>query len=182
MMAKVGGWIWMGGVIAILIVIQAVRQNEPLASIDRALNGASGLIPLGITVTVIGAALLVGAAVHGMVLDGTRWQPGKVKGGGVGRSPVGGWAAGWFSGNLLWGGSFYEESGISEVKRSWFTGEWLTVHRYLRGTMVIVGLPLAVVGAFGTTALVTDVTAVRLLLLLAIAYMAVRLGYALIRA
>jgi hypothetical protein len=181
-MAKAGGWIWMGGVIAVLIAIQAVRQNEPLVSIDRALNGAHGLIPIGVMLTVIGAALLVGAGVHGMALDGTSWQPGKIKGGGAGRSPTGGWAAGFFSGNLLWGGSFHEESGISELKKSWFTGEWLTVHRYLRGTMVMVGLPLAVVGAFGTAALATDVTAVRLLLLLAIAYLAVRLGYALIRA
>jgi hypothetical protein len=182
MIAKAGGWIWMGGVVTVLIAIQAVRQNEPLVSIDRALDGARGLIPIGVMLTVIGAALLAGAGVHGMVLDGTSWQPGKVKGRSAGPSSTGGWAASFFSGNLLWGRSFEEESGISELKKSWFTGEWLTVHRYLRGTMVMVGLPLAVVGAFGTTALVTDVTAVRLLLLLAIAYMAVRLGYALVRA
>jgi hypothetical protein len=181
-MAKAGGWIWMGGVIVVLIAIQAVRGSEPLVWIDRALNDAHALIPIGIALTVIGASLIVGAGVHGMVLDGTSWQPGKVEGGGAGRSPMGGWVAGYFSGNLLWGRSFEEESGISELKRSWFTGEWLTVHRYLRGTMVTIGLPLAVIGGFGTAALATDVTAVRLLLLLGIGYMVVRLGYALVRA
>jgi hypothetical protein len=181
-MAKAGGWIWMGGVIAVLIAIQAVRQSEPLMSIDRALNGARGLIPVGVMLTVIGAALVVGAGVHGMVLDGTSWQPRRVKGAGAGPSPMGGWSAGFFSGDLLWGRSFEERSGVPELKKSWFSGEWLTVHRYLRGTMVMVGLPLAVVGAFGTTALVTDVTAVRLLLILAALYTVVRLGYALIRA
>lgn len=48
--------------------------------------------------------------------------------------------------------------------------------------MVIAGGPLLLIAAFGTFALATDVTAIRLLLLLAIAYMGVRLGFALIRA
>jgi len=48
--------------------------------------------------------------------------------------------------------------------------------------MVVVGLPILVIGAFGTIALATDVTAVRLLLLLTVAYVAVNMGFALIRA
>jgi hypothetical protein len=117
-----------------------------------------------------------------MVFDATPLQPGKISGRYDGPNPRGGWSIGFFRGMLLWGREFYEESGISELKRSWRTGEWLRVHRYFRETLVLVGLPLLLVGAFGTGALVIDVTAVRLLLLLAVAYATARLGFALIRA
>ena len=62
------------------------------------------------------------------------------------------------------------------------TGQWLQVHRYFRATPVLVGLPLLLVGVFGTIALVTDIIAIRLLLLVALAYALARLGIALIRA
>ena len=176
------GWLWMAGAIAALLVIQAFRQDEPLASFDAFLNGARGLVPLGIAITIVGAGLLAGAGIHGLVFDAQRIQPGKISGPYAGPSPRGGWWIGFFSGRLLWGAEFYEESGISEVKRAWRSGDWLTVHRYLRATLVLVGLPLLLIGAFGTIALVTDVTAVRLLLLLAVAYAAARFGFALIRA
>jgi hypothetical protein len=52
----------------------------------------------------------------------------------------------------------------------------------LRTTVVLVGLPIVVIGAFGTIALVTDITAVRLLLVLAVAYVVANVGYALARA
>jgi hypothetical protein len=176
------GWVWMGGVIAAIIVVQAFQRSEPLASMDRLLNGARVLVPLGIAITIIGGGLLLGAWLHGMIFDAQRIQPGKVSGTYAGPSPRGGWMIGFFTGRLLWGAELHEESGISEVKRSWGTGEWLTNHRYLRATLVLAGLPLLLVGAFGTVALVTDVTGLRLLLLLAVAYAVVRLGYALIRA
>jgi hypothetical protein len=176
------GWLWLAGAIAALLVVQAFRQNEPLVSFDRALNSAGGLIPLGITITIIGAALLLGAAIHGMVFDSQPVQTGDISGPYSGRNPGGGFNAGAFRGRALWGRAFYEESGISEVKRSWFTGEWLRDHRLLRSTMVLVGLPILVIGAFATIALVTDVTAVRLLLVLTAAYVAVHMGFALIRA
>jgi hypothetical protein len=99
-----------------------------------------------------------------------------------GPNPRGGWGIGFFRGILLWQGEFYEESGIPELKHSWRTGEWLQVHRYFRETLVLVGLPLLLLGVFGTVALVIDVTAVRLLLVLALAYALARLGFALIRA
>ena len=176
------GWLWLAGAIAALLVVQAFRQNEPLVSFDRALNSAGGLIPLGITITIIGAALLLGAAIHGMVFDSQPVQTGDISGPYSGRNPGGGFNVGAFRGRALWGRAFYEESGISEVKRSWFTGEWLRDHRLLRSTMVLVGLPILVIGAFATIALVTDVTAVRLLLILTAAYVAVHMGFALIRA
>jgi hypothetical protein len=181
-MQRALGWVWMGGVIAALIVVQAFQRSEPLASMDRLLNAARILVPLGIAITIIGAGLLLGAWIHGMVLDAQRIQPGKVSGAYAGPRPRGGWMIGFFRGRLLWGAELHEESGIPEIKRSWSTGEWLTNHRYLRATLVLVGLPLLFVGAFGTVALVTDVTGVRLLLLVAVAYAVVRLGYALIRA
>ncbi len=182
MMAKAAGWIWMGGVIAALIAIQAVRELEPLASVDRTLNAARGLVPAGIGLVIVGLALLIGAAIHGLVFDATRAEPGEIEGVGAGRTPRGGWGVSFFKGRLLWGASFDEETGISELKRSWFTGEWLEVHRYLRETLVVMGLPLVVVGFFGTIALATDVTAVRLLLILVVGYTVGRLAYVLIRA
>jgi hypothetical protein len=176
------GWLWMGGAIAALIAVQALRQSEPLASVDRALNGARGLVPAGIAIAIVGAGLLLGAAIHGMAFDANRVQPGNISGRYVGPNPRGGWRLDFFKGMLLWGGEFHEESGISELKKSWRTGEWLQVHRYFRETLVLVGLPLLLIGAFGTIALVIDVTGLRLLLLLALVYAAGRLGFALIRA
>ena len=176
------GWLWMAGAIAALIVVQAFRQSEPLSSFDRFLDGAAGLIPLGIAITIVGAALVLGAAIHGMVFDSQPMATGDVSGPYSGPTPRGGWRIGTFKGRRLWGRAFYEESGISEVKRAWFTGEWLRDHRLLRTTMVLVGLPILVIGLCGTIALATDVTAVRLLLLLTAAYVAVNMGFALIRA
>jgi hypothetical protein len=181
-MKQMLGWLWMAGAIAALIVVQTFRRAEPLSSFDRFLNGAAGLIPFGIAITIIGAALLLGAMIHGLVFDSQPMETGDVSGSYSGPSPSGGWRIGYFKGKRLWGRSFYEESGISELKRAWFTGEWLRNHRLLRTTMVLVGLPIVVIGAFGTIALATDVTAVRLLLLLTAAYVAVHMGFALIRA
>ena len=176
------GWLWMAGLIAFLIVVQAFRQSEPLASFDRLLNSAQGLVPLGIATTIVGIALLIGAAIHGMVLDSQPMETGNISGAYSGPTPGGGSRIGYFKGRRLWGRAFYEESGISEVKRSWLTGEWLRDHRLLRTTMVLAGLPIAVIGAFATIALATDVTAVRLLLLATALYVAVHMGFALIRA
>ena len=119
---------------------------------------------------------------HGMVFDSQPMETGDVSGPYSGGNPGGGSRIGYFKGKRLWGRTFYEESGISEVKRSWLTGEWLRDHRLLRTTMVLVGLPIMVIGAFATVALATDVTAVRLLLLLTAAYVVVHMGFALIRA
>jgi len=185
-MKQMLGWLWMAGAIAALIVVQTFRNAEPLSSFDRFLNGAAGLIPLGIAITIVGAALLLGAAIHGMVFDSQPMETGDISGPYSGPysgpTPGGGWRIGYFKGKRLWGREFYEQSGISELKRSWFTGEWLRDHRLLRATMVLVGLPIVVIGAFGTIALATDVTAVRLLLVLTVAYVAVHMGFALIRA
>jgi len=176
------GWLWMAGAIAALIVVQAFRHVEPLSSFDRFLNGAAGLIPLGITITVIGALLLLGALIHGMIFDSRPMETGDISGPYSGPSQGGGWRIGYFKGTRPWGREFYEESGFSELKRSWLTGEWLRDPRLVRTTMVIVGLPIVVIGAFATIALATDVTAVRVLLLLAAAYVVANVGYALARA
>jgi hypothetical protein len=176
------GWLWMAGVIAALIVVQAFRRSEPLLSFDRTLNAANGLIPLGIAITIIGAALLLGAAIHGMVFASQPMETGDISGPYSGRTASGGFRIGYFKGKRLWGREFYEESGISELKRSWFSGEWLRDRRLLRTTMVLIGLPIVVIGAFATIALATDVTAVRLLLVLTAAYVAAHMGFALVRA
>ena len=176
------GWLWMAGAIAALIIVQTFRHSEPLASMDAFLNSGRVLVPAGIAVTIVGAGLLLGALIHGLVFDAQRVQPGDISGPYAGPSPSGGWRIGHFKGTLLWGASFHEESGISELKRAWRSGEWLSDHRLFRATLVTVGLPVVLIGAFGTIALVTDVTAVRLMLLLAVAYASVRLGITLIRA
>jgi hypothetical protein len=181
-MKRAGGWLWMIGAIAALIAVQALRQYEPLASMDRLLNEARVLVPAGIAITIVGAGLLFGALIHGLAFDAQRIEPGDISGPYAGRSPSGGWRLGYFKGNLLWGAELEEESGISEMKRAWRSGQWLTDHRLLRATLVIVGLPLVLVGTFGTIALVSDVTAVRLILLLAVAYASLRLGFTLVRA
>jgi hypothetical protein len=181
-MKQMGGWLWMIGAIAALIVVQSFRHAEPLSSFDRILNGAQGLVPFGIAITIIGGALLLGAAIHGMVFDSQPMETGDISGPYSGPTPRGGFRIGYFKGKRLWGREFYEESGISELKRSWFTGEWLRDHRLLRTTMVLVGLPIVVIGLFGTIALATDVTAVRLLLVLTVAYVAANMAFALVRA
>jgi hypothetical protein len=181
-MKQMLGWVWMGGAIAALIVVQTFRHSEPLVSFDRFLNGAAGLIPIGIVLAIIGAALLLGALVHGMVFDSQPMETGEVSGPYSGPAPGGGWRIGLFKGKRLWGREFYEESGISELKRAWLTGEWLRDHRLMRTTMVLVGLPLLVIAVFGTVALAIDVTAVRLLLVATVAYVVANLGFALIRA
>ena len=143
-------------------------------------------IPAGIAIIVVGAGLVIGAWVHGMALDGQRVQPGKISGSysgpNVGGGLSGGRRIGLFKGNLLWGASFYEEAGFAEVKRAWHSGAWLQDHRMFRATLVLIGAPILLVGAFGTGALAIDVTAVRLLLLLSLVYALARLSFALARA
>jgi hypothetical protein len=181
-MKQMLGWLWMAGVIAALIVVQTFRHAEPLSSFDRVLNGAAGLIPLGIAIAIIGGLLLLGALIHGLVFNSQPMQTGDISGPYSGPRPGGGWRVGYFKGRRLWGREFYEESGFSELKRAWFTGEWLRDPRLMRTTMVLVGLPILVFGVFGTVALATDVTAVRLLLVLTVAYVVANMGYALARA
>jgi len=180
-MKRAGGWLWMAGAIGAVIAVQSLRQSAPLVWFDGVLNGARDLVPAGIAIALIGAALLIGALIHGMVFDATRMEPGRIEYTYSKRTPMS-WQVGWFKGRLLAGAEFQEESGFAELKQSWRTGEWLHDHRYLRATMVMVGLPLVLFGTFGSIALVTDEPGVRLLLLLTLSYVAARLGYALIRA
>lgn len=70
----------MAGAIAAVLVVQAFRQDQPLVSIDVFLNGARGLVPLGVAIAIIGAGLVLGAWIHGMVFDAQRIQPGKISG------------------------------------------------------------------------------------------------------
>jgi hypothetical protein len=51
------GWLSMAGAIAALIVVQAFRQSEPLASFDSALNAARVVVPATIAITIVGAVL-----------------------------------------------------------------------------------------------------------------------------
>src|ERR1700693_1849709 len=122
-MKQMRGWIWMAGAIAALIVVQAFRQSEPLSSLDRALNASRGVVPLGIAITIVGVGLLLAAGIHGPVFDSQPMATGDISGPHSGPTTGGGRGIGYFKGKRLWGRAFYEESGISEVKRSWLTGE-----------------------------------------------------------
>jgi hypothetical protein len=192
-------WLSMVGVVAAIMGVQALGQGGTLAWIDRALNSGRVLVPAGIALVALGAVLVVAAMIHGLVtdpshqqipltLDGhvgsdTTVEPGKVAASYRGRTALGGqWVLGYFRGRMLWGAEFHEESGMSELKHSWRSGEWLHVHRYLRATVATAGLLLALVGALGTAVLLSDITAVRLLLLLVLAYALIRTANAFARA
>jgi hypothetical protein len=196
---RILGWLFMVGVVAAIMAVQELSLAGGLVWIDRFLNSAQVLVPAGIALGALGAVLIASAMIHGLVtdpshnqvpltLDGhvgsdTTVQPGKVAVSYRGRTALGGeWVFGYFRGTLLWGAQFYEESGMLELKRSWRSGEWLHVHRYLRATLAIAGFLMIFVGALGTAALLTDITAVRLLLLLVVAYGLVRTAYAFARA
>jgi hypothetical protein len=189
----------MVGVVAAIMAVQELSLTGSLAGIDRFLNSARVLVPAGIALGALGAVLIASAMIHGLVTDPSHHQvpltldghvgpdtiakPGKVAVAYRGRTTLGGqWVIGYFRGTLLWSAEFHEESGMSEVKRSWRTGEWLHVHRYLRATVATAGLLMLLVGALGTAALLTDITAVRLLLLLVLAYALIRTAYAFARA
>ena len=172
----------MFGAISVLIAVQYIAKSGSLSGVDRMLNSARPIVPALVGLGVVGGGLLVIALVHGLVTDATWYTPGKVSGPYTFQDVTVRKSVGVFRGYLLGGASFQEESGFSEIKRSWHTGDWRSSHRLLRATLVMAGLPLLVLGVFGAVALATDVTAVRLLLLVTLAYMVVRLTYALVRA
>ena len=187
------------GAVAALIAVQALAQAGGLAWLDGILNRGRVLVPAGMAMAALGAILMVAAVIHGfatgaassdqasLMVDGrvtdTAVAPGKVAVPYRGRTTEANrWVAGYFRGRVLWSAGFYEETIFSELKRSWRSGEWLRVHRYLRATLGLSGLLLLVVGGFGTMAFVSDLIAVRLLLLLAVAYVLGRTIYAFARA
>jgi hypothetical protein len=193
------GWVWLVGAVAALIAVQALAQAGLLARVDGILNSARVLVPVGIGLAAVGVVLMVAAMIHGLATDSSERQipltldgrvgsdttvdPGKVAVRYHGRTSLAGeMVFGYFRGTLLWGRQFYEETRMSELKRAWRTGEWLHVHRYLRATVALSGFLLMLIGGFGTVVLVSDLTAVRLLLLLALAYALVRTAYAFARA
>jgi hypothetical protein len=169
----------MAGAIAAVITLQLLRTSPPLAAFDAVLDSARPLLPVTIGLAVSGGLLLVFVAVHGLATDGAREEPGPVETDYAGPGVPGGYAVGRFRGRLLWAASLEEESGLRELKRAWRTGEWLTDRRLWRATLVLVGLPLAVLSGFISIGLAIGNTGVRVLLLAAVLYSLVRLGWAL---
>lgn len=199
MVKRLIGWVWLVGVVAALIAVQALIRAGYLARVDGVLNSARVLVPAGIALAALGAVLVAAAMIHGLATDASQLQipltldgrvgsdttvdPGKVAVRYRGRTSLAGeMVFGYFRGTLLWGRQFYEETRMSELKRAWRSGEWLHVHRYLRATVALSGFLLMLLGVFGTVVLVSDLTAVRLLLLLALAYALGRTAYAFARA
>jgi hypothetical protein len=189
----------MVSVLAAIIAVQVLDRAGYLAPVDDLLNSARFLAPTGIALAVLGAVLVVAAMIHGLATDATHGpvalnlddrvagdttvEPGKVAVSYRGRTAVAGEGViGYFWGTLLWSASFYEESSMAELKGSWRSGEWLHVRRHLRATVALSGFLLLLVGGMGAAALLTDLTAVRLLLLLVVAYALIRTAYAFIRA
>ena len=140
------GWLWLVGAVTALILVQALDQAGSLAGIDRALNRARPLVPALIGAGAIGAILLLGALAHGIATEGTWFGPAKIAGRYRGRDASGLSTVGFFRGSLLGGVTFYQESGLSDVKRSWGSGQWWRAGANLRATLVLAGLPLVVVG------------------------------------
>ena len=189
----------MVGAVAVVIVVQAFSQAAPFGWIDRTLNGIRELVPPLLVLIAVGTLLLIVAMIHGLVTD-RRPDQGAVtlddrvvsntviKKGNLeltyrGRTAVPNqYVLGFLRGHVLWAGGFYEESGLAELKHAWRSGEWLHVRRYLRATLALAGFLLIFVGVFATAALVIDITVLRLLFLLVVAYGLGRTAYAFVRA
>jgi hypothetical protein len=185
--------------LAAVMAAQALDKAGYLARVDGLLNSGRFLVPAAVALAFLGAVLVAAAMIHGLATDATRSQvpltlddrvggdttvePGKVEVSYRGPTSVAReWVFGYFRGTLLWSRTFYEESSMAELKLSWRSGEWLHVRRFFRETVALSGFLLLFVGALGAAALLTEVTAVRLLLLLVVAYALVRTAYAFARA
>jgi hypothetical protein len=198
MAKRLRGWLLPIAAIVVLIAAQASIQAGQLTSFDRFLNGARNLVPVGLALTAIGALLLLVAAIHGLITDGrpdegavtldgrvvteAPIEKGKVAINYRGRAVTANdYVLGFFRGTLLWGRGFYEESGMAELKRSWRSGEWIHVRRYLRATLALAGFLALFSGIFATAAILSDVTVIRLLFLLVLAYGLGRTAYSFAR-
>ena len=199
MARRILGWLPMVAVIAVVIAVQALDQAGSFSRVDGMLNNARILVPESVGLAVLGAALPIVVMVHGLATDATNTvtslnlddrvgsdttvKPGKVAVKYRGRTTLANVGViGYFWGRLLWGRSLYEVTRMSDLKRSWRSGEWLHVHRYLRATLTLAGLLMLLVGIFGTVVLLSDFLAVRLLLAIAVVYALVRTAFAFARA
>ena len=155
------------------------------------MNSARGLVPVAIALAVLGGVLLLAAMIHGLVVDPNREMPGslgldgrvvtdesikpgakvsiKYRGRTTGTPNRG--VAGFYRGRVLFSRNFYEESSMADLKKSWRSGEWLHVHRYLRATLGLAGFLSLVSGLLVTWALLADTTRARLLLLGVVVFM-----------
>jgi hypothetical protein len=199
MAKRIGGWLFMVGALVVIIAAQALIQSGPFGSIATSLNRARVIVPALIAMIVLGALLLIVAMIHGLVTDGRSDQGAVTLDGRVvadpplkkGKAAITYWGRttmanqyvlGLFRGTVLRTSGFYEESGMAELKKSWRSGQWLHVHRYLRESLALTGFLLVVVGLFGTVALASDITILRLLFLIVVAFVLVRTAYAFARA
>lgn len=201
MAKRLRGWLWMIGASAAIIAIQAIAQGAGFTWFDRILNSAHGFVPVGITLAVVGAILLLVAMIHGIVVDPNpilsgsmtldgrvvtdpSIKPGKVAINYAGRTvgTANQWVMGFFRGRVLFSRGFYEETRMGDLKRSWRSGEWLRVHRYLRATLGLAGFLSLVTGLFVIGAILNDTTVIRLLFLLLAAYVLGGTAYAFARA
>lgn len=189
----------MVGALVVIIAAQALIQSGPFGSIATSLDRARIIVPALIAMIVLGGLLLIVAMIHGLVTDARSDQGAVTLDGHVvsdppvkegqaaitysGRTTMANqYVRGFFRGTVLWSGGFYEESGMAELKKSWRSGQWLHVHRYLRATLALTGFLLFFVGLFGMVALASDVTILRVLFLLVVAYGLIRTAYAFVRA
>jgi hypothetical protein len=196
---RFGGLLFMLGAVGVIIAAQALIQAGPFTWIATALNSARIVLPALLALIALGALLLLVAMTHGLVtrgrsdqgaltLDGRVVEDAPVRKGKVGVTYSGRttlanqYVSGLFRGNVLWAGGFYEETGMTELKSSWKSGEWLHVPRYLRATLALTGFVFVFVGLFGTFALISDITVLRVLFLLVVAYGLIRSAYAFARA
>ncbi len=188
-------------VVALGVIIggQALIQSGPFGSITTSLNRARTIEPALLAMVAIGALVLVAAMIHGLVTDAASDQGAVTLDGRVvsdppvrkgkaaityaGRTTMANhYVLGFFQGTVLWSGGFHEESGMGELKKSWRSGQWLHVHRYLRATFALTGFLMIFVGLFGAIALASDITILRVLFLLVVAYALIRTAYAFARA
>ncbi len=184
MAKRFGGWLFMIVAVGALIGVEALAQAGWFTWFDRGVDDARGLVPVAITLSVVGGVLLVGAMIHGLVLDPNRGMPGSIvldgrvvtdesiKPGakvsieyagrttGTANQEVGGF----YRGRVLFRRSFLEETRMGDLKRAWRSGEWSHVHRFLRATLGLAGFLSLASGLLVTWALLADTTAARLFL------------------
>ncbi len=199
MAKRIGGWLFMVGALVVIITAQGLIQSGPFGSITTSLNRARIIVPALLAMIALGALLLIVAMIHGFLTDARSDQGAVTLDGRVvsdppvkkGKAAITYWGRttmanqhvlGIFRGTVLWSGGFYEESGMAELKKSWRSSQWLHVHRYLRETLALTGFLLVFVGVFGTVALASDITILRVLFLLVVAFVLVRTAYAFARA
>jgi hypothetical protein len=187
---------WLPGIaiVAVILVVDATwRSVGPLVAFDDFVSAhRGGLLTLTIALAVLGVLGVVGPLVHGMVTEGHRIPDAELPGvaaaqfntqlmAGAGGGPTAGFSLYRFWGKAI-GISFEETDTFSEIRTSWRSGAWLHETRYLRVTIGIIGLFVALFGVFGIFVVLPILMGIKVVELAALVYAVVRFSWGMSRA